>query len=78
MCEYCHCFPHLPGCPNEEEQMSCAVCEGCGERLPVGAKIVDINGSIYCEDCVDDLNAWDVLEMFGVKSFEAEASEDDH
>ena len=77
MCEICHQTFCPEGCPNYEIKRSCAVCDGCHEQLPVGAKIVDINGYTFCEACVDDMNAWDVLELFHVEAFEAEESDDE-
>ena len=53
MCEICHRSPCLPRCPNAEEPVA-AKCCNCGRDIYEGEDAFNINGDIYCEDCIND------------------------
>ena len=77
MCEYCHCYPHLHGCPNEVIP-TYRTCKNCGDDIPIGYRIVDIDGDIYCEDCINDMSAEELLALFDCRFEENEAPEPDY
>ena len=54
MCEYCHCFPHLPRCPNAPESPIVYECSCCGESIYEGDTYYDINDDVWCEECILD------------------------
>ena len=77
MCEFCHSYPHLHGCPNEPEPKAIHTCEYCKDGIVVGEEFVEINGDYYHVSCLsDEMTIYDLLGLFGV-SYE-EASEDDY
>ena len=51
-CEYCGRFPHLPGCPLEEDPPIFDYCEACGEEIYDGDEYYEIGGHKFCEACV--------------------------
>lgn len=64
MCDLCLCSPCLPGCPNREEP-TYRTCKKCGDPIPVGLQVIDLDGDIYCEDCVNDMSPADVFHLLG-------------
>ena len=54
MCEFCHNFPHLPRCPNAPEPLMVYKCSCCGEAIYEGDDCYDIDGDIWCEECILD------------------------
>lgn len=54
MCDYCHSFPHIPGCPNEDEPSVMYICEedDCGNEIYEGDSYFEINGKVVCSDCI--------------------------
>lgn len=47
MCEYCHTYPHMPGCPNAPEPEVVGTCAWCEEDIITGEAYADINGKMY-------------------------------
>lgn len=66
MCEYCHSFPHLHGCPNEPEPKAIHTCRRCGNGIMAGDEYAEIDGDFYHEECLDDMNLYELLSLFGV------------
>lgn len=66
MCEYCHSYPHMHGCPAEREKKALHMCRMCGE--PIGAEEMYRFGENYyhCE-CVDELRVSDILSLLGIE-----------
>ena len=54
MCEYCHSYPHLPGCPNAPEPETVYTCKHCGADIVEGDEYWEIGDETYCEDCFYD------------------------
>ncbi len=65
MCEICHQTFCPEGCPNYQPKLSGLICEECGEPIPVGAVYWDYNGFAVCDDCMQRLDANDILERTG-------------
>lgn len=64
MCEYCHSFPHLPGCPNAPEPRAVYECEYCGEGIYPGDKYVELDGMYYHWKCIDNDFSYDeIIEL---------------
>lgn len=56
MCEHCRTSPHLPGCPNADEDFGEVVgaCENCDRDIYESENRYRIPGDgLYCEDCMD-------------------------
>lgn len=77
MCDICLHSPCLPGCPNEVIP-TYRTCKRCGDDLPIGLRIVDIGGDIYCEDCINDMSVEELLALFDCRFEENEAPEPDY
>ena len=54
MCEYCHSYPHLHGCPNEPDPETVYNCKHCGGDIREGDEYWEIGDEVYCEDCFYD------------------------
>jgi hypothetical protein len=46
--------------------MSGLTCEECGESIPVGAAYWDYNGFAVCDDCMQHLDANDLLDRISM------------
>lgn len=55
MCDLCRQYPCHPSCPNADPDRSIR-CENCGERIYEGDRYFNspLDGTILCENCVDD------------------------
>lgn len=51
MCEYCHSFPHLEGCP-EYEPEDFGICKICGRPILKGEEYVELVHEVAHLDCV--------------------------
>lgn len=51
-CEYCHSYPHRPGCPLEDEPSVLYQCAECGADIFVGDKYYLVFDEPMCEDCI--------------------------
>ena len=71
MCQYCHTYPHLPGCPNAPEPESIGTCKWCQEDITTGEKYVEINGMMIHADCLEDMSARKLAELFEFEILEA-------
>ena len=56
MCEICHQYPCHPRCPNAPEPPIIANCQCCNTPIYIGDEYYDIEGDIYCDECVS--NTW--------------------
>ena len=52
MCEYCHTYPHMPGCPNAPEPEVVGTCAWCEDDIITGEAYAEINGKMYHTDCI--------------------------
>lgn len=52
MCEYCHSFPHLSGCPCAPDPKAVYKCAHCGAEIYEGDEYYEIDGIPYCENCL--------------------------
>ena len=66
MCSECHCWPHLPGCPNAPEPKTIFTCKYCGEGIIAGDEYAEIDGVQYHTECLEDMTIYSLLDMFGV------------
>lgn len=66
MCEFCHSFPHLHGCPNEPEPKAIYTCRCCGEGIVADDQYADIDGEKYHAECLEDMTIYKLLDLFGV------------
>lgn len=64
MCEYCHTYPHMPGCPNAPEPEVVGTCAWCEEDIITGEAYAEINGKMYHADCIEDMSARKLAELF--------------
>ena len=57
MCELCWQIPCADRCPNaepaREEGMPPYYCAACGMPLYAGEGAYELDGEVYCRDCVD-------------------------
>ena len=66
MCEYCHSYPHLHGCPNEPEPKAVHTCEYCKDGILVGDEFAEIDGEYYHVSCLnDEMTIYDLLILTG-------------
>ena len=42
-------------------------CEECGKKIREGDMVLDLDGYVYCEDCINTMSAKDVLEILDIK-----------
>lgn len=66
MCEFCHSFPHLHGCPNEPEPKAIYTCRCCGEGIVADDRYADIDGEKYHAECLEEMTIYKLLDLFGV------------
>lgn len=66
MCEFCHSFPHLHGCPNEPKPKAIYTCRCCGEGIVADDQYADIDGEKYHAECLEDMTIYKLLDLFGV------------
>lgn len=76
MCEFCHTYPHLPGCPNAPEPVAIYTCEYCKDGIIEGDEFVEIDGAYYHVSCLsEEMNIYELLGLFGVSYQEATADD---
>lgn len=54
MCDICRTTPCHPFCPNAPEPPVFGRCVNCKEKIFDGDDYYDIDGDIWCEECIDD------------------------
>ena len=52
MCEICGQATCMSGCPNAEPKYA-TTCDECGAGIQVGEDYWEVDGKVYCEDCID-------------------------
>jgi hypothetical protein len=62
MCMECGQTPCNPRCPNAPEPKHCERCSECGAKLYVGDGYYEVDGSIYCEDCMTGFHRYAEME----------------
>ncbi len=62
MCDFCNKHTCPPGCPNYTESAS-ARCRSCGCLLLEGDGYYRMNGSLYCEECVETATLEDLVRI---------------
>ncbi len=69
MCEYCYSSPHLRGCPagGDDGEKYANKCSYCGGSFQDGDGVV-LGTEAYCDDCIDDFDLDDVLQILGHNS----------
>lgn len=55
MCDICHNFPCLPGCPNEPERPAVFECSECNHSIYDGEDYLEHMGEQICKDCVKEM-----------------------
>ncbi len=65
MCSICHQTPCHPRCPNAPEPPAVATCRRCGEDIVLGDEYANIDGSDYCEGCIDDMPYCELVPLLG-------------
>lgn len=65
MCEYCHSWPHLPGCPNEPDPIPVETCCKCGDGIFDGDEYFDGCDGPVCRECMEDMTVSELLELCG-------------
>lgn len=53
MCDVCLKVTCPPSCPNSEPLKQVTKCDECGEPIYEGDLIWEIDGYVYCIDCID-------------------------
>ena len=87
MCSVCRTYPCRSGCPNDYGWKKVGKCSLCDESIYVGEEIIDIDGDLYHNDCIEeasveevakllDIDVKDILEMCDIKVKEAEVEYD--
>lgn len=66
MCDLCHSFPCMTGCPNEPESEVVAVCPICDQSIYEGEEVAEINGALRHVECLEGMTAREILAMFDV------------
>lgn len=54
MCELCRQYRCPASCPNAEEPPVVEKCIHCGDYIREGEDYYDIDGAIWCEECIDN------------------------
>lgn len=54
MCDVCRQHPCDSRCPNAPEPPLFGRCVNCGYKIYDGNEYYDIDGDIWCEDCIDE------------------------
>lgn len=78
MCDICLSSPCLPGCPNAPDPPSIGECEHCHYPVYVGDNYADIDGELYCEDCLNNFSTDEWLDLLGASLKEAEPYEPEY
>lgn len=81
MCEYCHAYPHLHGCPNEPETEREIVgyCGYCDKPIYEGQWKYELGAETYHYGCaLNGLDAHDVLEAIGITPKKAQKEKEDN
>lgn len=65
MCDICHQFPCHPRCPNATEPVPEFECTECGYGIFAGDKYLEINGNMYCMECLEEKTPEELLELVG-------------
>ena len=87
VCAICRSYPCKSGCPNDYGWKKVGTCGLCGESIYVGEPIIDLDGDLYHNDCMEDasieevckifeIEVKDILEMCNIKVKEAEVPYD--
>jgi len=66
MCEICHMTFCPSACPNGED-LSAERCPACEMPLYEGEGIKAPDGSIYCKDCISEMDIYDILQICEIK-----------
>ncbi len=69
MCCYCLQNKCPPGCPSYDPPSN-GTCAECGELLPIGSRIVNLNGNKYHYTCIREMSRSDILEAGGINSID--------
>ncbi len=75
MCMVCRHSPCLPQCPNVPEPVKIHTCKECGDGIYAGDRFAEIEGSYYCESCLDDMAAETLLSLMGYEMETADAND---
>lgn len=75
MCAECGMNPCHPRCPNAPEPVPVYECCRCGYGILEGDKFWDSPEGYMCEDCVDEMDAKEILEMCDESLTEAKKEE---
>lgn len=70
MCVECRQNPCHPRCPNAEpiriQKIAVGTCERCGVEIYPGDWYFEaVDETMFCEECLNDLPASDILELCG-------------
>ncbi len=66
MCSICRQIPCHPRCPNAPEPEPVYICSECGEGIFEEDKYYEAgNGDRICKDCIEDMSASELMELFG-------------
>lgn len=71
MCEICHSIPCHSACPNAQAQVPVMRCRKCREPLYEGDKHYEG----ICKECLDDMDTYEWLELFGENLREVKGDE---
>ena len=63
MCKECLQTPCHPRCPNADGPEVFGECDGCGNEIYDGDEYYEIDGKIYCEDCIIDFRKTAEVEI---------------
>ena len=66
MCEICGRSRCLQGCPNRIVP-SAKRCRACGMMLMEGDGYFRVNGKPYCEECMTEAKAEDLVRIFEIE-----------
>ena len=67
MCSVCLSIPCNPRCPNAADSVPVFVCKICGGGIFEGDKYFDEGSSMICGECMNDMSAEEILELFDEK-----------
>lgn len=70
MCSICLKAVCPSGCPNADND-EIYECESCGHGIGEGEEYAEINGSYYHAECIEDMNVYELGELFGFDVEEA-------
>lgn len=72
MCAVCLSSPCHTRCPNASEPKPVCRCGICKENIYPGDEYADVDGSIICEGCLEDMTPREVLQICGYHTWPAE------